>query len=184
MRSDALDNRDRILTIARDALMADPKASLLSIAKAAGVGQGTLYRHFPTREALLLGVYREGIDALVNLATSLSREKQPLDALKTWCRHFADYGRTKHGIADAVRGAMSQKDFDETYWPMVGALRSLFDACAAAGDLRNPIEAEDFLQFLALLLHLPPTDEGIAREKRLLVLGFRGLGIDPETASL
>lgn len=178
MRSDALDNRERILAIARDALVLDPKASLHSIAKAAGVGQGTLYRHFPTREALLLGVYRDGIEALVKLANSLLQEMPPLDALQNWCEQFAAYGRTKHGVADAVRSAMSPTDFDETYWPMVGALRSLMDACVAVDAIPHPVEAEDFLQFLALLLHLPPTAEGIAREKRLLALGFKGLGIN------
>jgi len=176
LRSDARDNRDRILTIARDALAVDPKASMHSIAKAAGVGQGTLYRHFPTREALLLGVYRDGIEALVQLAADLPTKMGPLEALQTWCEQFTDYGRKKHGVAEAVRGAMSPKDFDETYWPMVAALRSLMNSCIEAGVVRQPIDAEDFLQYLALLLHLPGNEEGIAREKRLLALAFRGIG--------
>ncbi|WP_374680141.1 TetR/AcrR family transcriptional regulator, partial [Hydrocarboniphaga effusa] len=67
LRADAKANRDRILDVARDALSADPQASLNSIAKAAGVGAGTLYRHFPNRESLVLNVYRKEIDALVAL---------------------------------------------------------------------------------------------------------------------
>ena len=176
LRSDARDNRDRILAIARDALADDPKASMHSIAKAAGVGQGTLYRHFPTREALLLGVYRDGIDTLIQLAAELPSRMGPLEALQAWCEQFADFGRKKHGVAEAVRGAMSPKDFDETYWPMVGALRSLMNSCIEAGEIRQPIDAEDFLQYLALLLHLPGNEEGVAREKRLLTLAFRGIG--------
>ena len=73
LRADARSNRDRILAVARDALAADPQTSLHAIAKAVGVGQGTLYRHFPTREALVLGVYRDGIEALVKLAPSNTR---------------------------------------------------------------------------------------------------------------
>lgn len=176
LRSDARDNRDRILAIARDALAADPKASMHSIAKAAGVGQGTLYRHFPTRDALLLGVYRDGIEALVQLAADLPTRMGPLEALRAWCEQFANYGRRKHGVAEAVRSAMSLKDFDETYWPMVAALRSLLDACVEAGFVDQPINAEDFLQYLALLLHLPGDEEGIARERRLRELAFRGIG--------
>ncbi len=176
LRSDARDNRERILVIARDALAADPTASMHSIAKAAGVGQGTLYRHFPTREALLLGVYRDGIDALIELAASMPRKMGPLQALQAWCMQFLEYGRKKRGVADAMRAAMSPKDFDETYWPMVAAVRSLMGLCIDAGVVKQPIDAEDFLQYLALLLNLPETEEGIERQKRLLELALRGIG--------
>ncbi len=71
LRSDAQGNNSRILEVARDALAADPNASLNSIAKEAGVGAGTLYRHFPSRESLVLGVYRKEIDTLVALAPTL-----------------------------------------------------------------------------------------------------------------
>jgi AcrR family transcriptional regulator len=148
-RSDARNNRDRLLAAARDVLGADPHASLHSIAKAAGVGQGTLYRHFPTREALVLGVYRDGIDALVALAPTLLAEKPPLRALRLWCEHFAEYSRKKHGIADMVKAAMSERDFAETYWPMVDAVRRLMKACVEKGELCDPIDPEDFLQLLA-----------------------------------
>jgi AcrR family transcriptional regulator len=175
LRADARSNRDRILAVARDALAADPQTSLHAIAKAVGVGQGTLYRHFPTREALVLGVYRDGIEALVKLAPSLLAEYPPLRAFRLWCERFADYGRKKHGIADILRAAMSEQDFQETYWPMVDAVRQLMKACEKAGEILNPVEAEDFLQLLALLMQLPPTLEGKARGERLLALVFRGL---------
>jgi AcrR family transcriptional regulator len=176
LRSDARDNRARILAVARDALARDPHASLHSIAKLSGVGQGTLYRHFPTREALVLGVYRDSISALVDLAPSLLAKHAPLRAFRLWCDHFADYARKKHGVAEVVRAAMSEQDFQETYWPMVGAVRQLMKACADSGALSAPTDAEDFLQLLALLVQLPSTDDGAARGARLLAVMFRGMG--------
>jgi hypothetical protein len=98
-----------------------------------------------------------------------------LRAFRLWCERFADYGRKKHGIADMLRAAMSEQDFQETYWPMVDAVRQLMKACEKAGEILNPVEAEDFLQLLALLMQLPPTLEGKARGERLLALVFRGL---------
>src|SRR3984885_13053384 len=97
LRADARANRDRILDVARDAFAADPAASLNSIAKAAGVGAGTLYRHFPSREALVLGIYRKEIDALVALAPMLLTEHAPLQAFRMWCDRLAELGRMKHG---------------------------------------------------------------------------------------
>ena len=102
LRADARANRDRILEVARVALAADPDASLHSIARTAGVGQGTLYRHFATREALVLSVYRREIDALVELAPALLAEHPPLRAFRTWCDRFAQAGRRKHGMAAVI----------------------------------------------------------------------------------
>ncbi len=175
-RADARANRDRILAVARDALAADPGASLHSIAKAAGVGQGTLYRHFATREALVLAVYRSEVEALVALAPALLGEQSPLAAFRTWCDRLAQYGRRKHGIADAVHAAMSERDYQESYWLMVGAVRQLMAACEASGGISPGTDAEDFLQLLACMLQLPPTADGEARAQRLLALVFRGLG--------
>ncbi|GES42982.1 TetR family transcriptional regulator [Rhizobium dioscoreae] len=174
-RADARTNRDRILAVARDALAIDPAASLHSIAKAAGVGQGTLYRHFPTRESLVLGIYRDSIDELVSFAPSLLEAFKPLEAFRRWAERFVDYGRKKQGVADMLRAAMTDQDFRETYWPMVDAVRLLMDACVDAGEVSKPVDAEDFLQLLALLTQLPPTAEGTARSERLLKLAFHGL---------
>jgi AcrR family transcriptional regulator len=180
LRLDAQVNRERLLDVARQALSADPKASLHAIAKAAGVGQGTLYRHFPTREALVLGVYRREVDDLVQLAPTLLAENAPLEAFREWCDRFVQYGRVKHGIADVVRAAMSAKDFQETYWPIVGAVELLMTACQRSGSIRLGGDAEDLTQLLGCLLHIPPTPEGEARTDRLLALVFRGLLACPE----
>lgn len=178
LRVDAQANRDRLLDVARGALSADPKASLHAIAKAAGVGQGTLYRHFPTREALVLGVYRKDVNALVELVPALLAECPPLEAFREWCDRFAQYGRLKHGIADVVRAAMSAQDFQETYWPIVDAVRQLMLACERSGEIPLGNDAEDFTQLLGCLLHIAPTPDGEARTRRLLALAFHGLGAE------
>jgi len=176
LRADARANRDRILDVARAALAADPEASLNSIAKTAGVGQGTLYRHFPSREALVLGVYRKEIDALVELAPSLLAERPPLQAFRLWCDRLAGLGRVKHGIADMLHAVISDQDFQETYWPMVAAVRGLMDACEASGDIHPGGKPEDVLLLLGLLWRIPPGSAGEAQTQRLLELVFRGLG--------
>ena len=182
LRADAQANRDRILDVARDALAADPGASLNSIAKAAGVGAGTLYRHFPSREALVLGVYRNEIDALVKLAPTLLTKHPPLQAFRLWCDRLAQFGRMKYGVADIVHAATSDQNLPETYTPMLSAVRQLMDACEGSGDIHPVADAEDFLMLLGLLWRIPPTPAGEARVKRLLALAFRGLGAEDTPA--
>jgi AcrR family transcriptional regulator len=176
LRADARANRDRILDVARDALAADPAASLNSIAKTAGVGAGTLYRHFPSRESLVLGVYRKEIDTLVALAPMLLAKHPPLQAFRTWCDRLAKSGRMKYGVADIVHAAASEQDLQETYWPMLSAVRQLIEACETSGEIRPGTDPEDFLVFVGLLWRIPPTSVGEARVKRILALAFRGLG--------
>ena len=177
LRTDARANRDRILEVARDALAADPEASLHSIAKAAGVGQGTLYRHFATREALVLGVYRNEIDALADLAPKLLTKHKPLQAFRLWCDRLIKFGKMKHGVADLLHAARSDQDFD-AYRPMMDAVGQLIAACKASGELGAGADAEDFLMFLGFLWQIPPTPAGEARVKRLLALAFRGMGAE------
>lgn len=175
LRADAKQNRGRILDVARDALAADPEASLNSIAKAAGVGPGTLYRHFPSRESLVLAVYRNEIDALVTLAPHLLEVHPPLEAFRLWCDRLVKFGKMKHGVADLLHAATSDQDFKETYWPMLDAVRKLMNACERSGEIRPGADAEDFLMLVGLLWRIPPTSAGEARVKRLLALAFRGL---------
>jgi len=176
LRSDARENRERILIAARDTLAVDPAASLNSIAKAAGVGAGTLYRHFASREALVLGVYRKEIDAQVALAPALLARHPPLEAFRRWCERLVQLGKVKHGIADLLHAASTEKDFQETYWPMLGAVRALMDACQRAGTIHPDANPEDVLTLVGLLWRIPPTRDGEARAKRILALIFRGLG--------
>lgn len=175
LRADARENRDRILDMAREAFAADPDASLNSIAKAAGIGAGTLYRHFPNREALVLGVYRKEIQALVDLAPALAAEHPPLEAFARWCDRLADYGRIKHGLADAIHAAVTDRDHRETYWPMVGAVGHLLRACEASGEFRAGTDPEDVLLLLGFLWRIKPGAAGEAQAKTLLAVVIDGL---------
>lgn len=179
LRSDARVNRARILDVAREALTVDPAASLNSIAKAAGVGAGTLYRHFPNREALVLGVYRQEIEALVALAPQLLAEHPPLQAFRLWCDRLTQSGRIKHGIADMLHAAISAQDFQETYGQMLDAVHQFTNACEAVGEIHPGTDPEDVLTLLGLLWRIPPTSEGEACTSRLLTLMFRGLCSTP-----
>jgi AcrR family transcriptional regulator len=175
LRTDARANRDRILDVAREALAADENASMNSIAKLAGVGAGTLYRHFPSREALALGVYRKEIDALVQLSGTVLLDKPPLPAFRLWCDRLIQLGRVKQGIATSLHSAMSTKDFDETLAAMVGAVGRLMQACESVGDIRQGINPADVLVMLSSLWRLPPTHEGQAQTRRVLDLIFRAV---------
>jgi AcrR family transcriptional regulator len=175
LRADARQNRGRILDVARDAFAADPEVSLNSIAKAAGVGAGTLYRHFPSRESLVLAVYRNEVDALVTLAPQLLEVHSPLEAFRMWCDRLVKFGKMKHGVADLLHAATSDQDFKETYGPMLDAVRKLMNACESSGEIRPGADPEDFLMLVGLLWRIPPTSAGEARVKRLLELAFRGL---------
>src|SRR5260370_15053704 len=127
LRTDARENKGRILEVARDALAADPEASLNSIAKAAVVGPGTLYRHFPNRESLVLAVYRNEIDEMVAFAPKLLAKHPPMKAFRMWCDRLAKFGRMKPGVPDVIDAAKSGLDFEKTYWPTIDAVRKLMD---------------------------------------------------------
>jgi AcrR family transcriptional regulator len=176
LRSDARANRERILEIARNAFSKAPDASLNSISKAAGVGAGTLYRHFPTREALILAVYRKEIEALVALAPTLTAQHPPLEAFQLWCGRLAQYGRIKHGLADVLHAALTDRDHQDAYGPMVAAVDHLLRTCERSGDVLPGADAEDVLLLLGFLWRIRPGKAGAAQAKRLLALVFRGLG--------
>jgi AcrR family transcriptional regulator len=185
LRADARANRERILDVARDALTADPEVALSAIARTAGVGQGTLYRHFPSREALVLGVYRKEIEAIAALAPMLLAEHPPLPAFRLWCGRLAEFGRLKHGMADLLPAVRSDRDAPETYGPILGAVRQLMHACERSGSIHPGADAGDFLLLVGALWRIPPTPAGEARVKRVLELVFRGLGAAeaPESTS-
>ncbi|RJQ77091.1 TetR/AcrR family transcriptional regulator [Pseudonocardiaceae bacterium YIM PH 21723] len=169
-RSDARSNRERLLNVAREALAADPATSLTAIAKQAGVGIGTLYRHFPTREALILQLYRTNLQELIDLAPDLLTEHPPLDALRAWFTEVARYGRLKHGVAEVIHAATDKEEF---YGPFVAAIEQLLSA--GAGTLKPDLDPEDVLLQLSVLWRIPPGPEAEARAARILDLIIDGL---------
>jgi AcrR family transcriptional regulator len=178
LRADAQLNRDRILEVARDALAASSDASLNSIAKRAGVGPGTLYRHFPNREALVLAVYRHEVQQLADLAPQLLEEHPPLVALRLWFNRLAYYGKIKHSLADVLHAATSDGLVGETYGPVIGAITLLLHACEEAGTIRSGIDADDVLLMVGFLWRLDPSKDWEERASRMLDLVMDGLRAD------
>ena len=184
LRADARANRDRILEVARAALTADPETPLSAIGKAAGVGQGTLYRHFPTREALALAIYRKEISALAALAATLLHEHPPLEAFRLWCAQLADSSAMKRGVAKLLQGTTSEADEHDAYQQMVSAVRSLIEACETARAIDRGANADDVLMLLGVLWQLPPHPGRDAQAARIITLIFRGLGAGDEPDGL
>ena len=177
-RSDGRRNRDAILAAALVALTESPDASLNAIARRAGFGNATLYRHFPTREDLVLATYQHEVGKLVDGADTLLQEQMPLDALRSWVERLAEYAVSKHGLADALRKATSPgKDLSstETYDAIVGALDRLLQANVTAGTLRADLAANDVILALAGLWQLDPAGNWKAQAQRIYNIVLSGL---------
>ena len=177
-RSDARRNRDAILAAALEALTESPDASLNAIAKRAGVANATLYRHFPTREELVLATYQHEVEKLVDAADSLLEQQQPIDALSIWVERLARYAVTKHGLADALRKATtpgSDLSSTDTYTAIVAALDRILQANISAGTLRPGLDAEDVILALAGLWQLDPRSDWRAQAQRIYDIVLSGL---------
>ena len=176
-RSDAAQNREAILAAALDALSESADASLNSIARRAGVANATLYRHFPTRGHLVLEVYRQEVQQLVEGAGQLLDSCPPADALRRWVDRLAQYAMTKHGLASALGSATNPESplYAETYGLIVSALGRLLSACEQAGSVRPGLDADDVLLALAGLWEIDPNSDWRGRAGRLYDLVFAGL---------
>lgn len=182
-RADAQRNRARILAVALPAFTEDPQVSLNAIAKRAGVGPGTLYRHFPTRDALLLAVYQEEIETLGASVERLLDQNPPLDAFRAWVRRLAELVRVKHGLGEALESPAAKAVIDATYEPVTGAIRRLLDAAATTGDIRADIDAGDVLLLLSALWRVPPGPAGLTQADRILDLIVDSLAASPRQHS-
>jgi AcrR family transcriptional regulator len=145
-RADAERNRARLLDAAR-AAFASGQASvpLDQIAKDAGVGIGTLYRHFPTREALVEALYRKELDDLCASAAALLAAHSPAGALRAWLDRFAGYVAAKREMADALRAvfASGAVTVSQARGRLTAAVQVILDAGIADGTLRDDVRAED-----------------------------------------
>ncbi|MGY0019834.1 TetR/AcrR family transcriptional regulator [Streptomyces sp. cg35] len=145
-RADARRNRERLLTVARDAFTAtDGKATLDAIAREAGVGIGTLYRHFPTREALVEAIYAAELDAVVTSAPALLEELAPDAALRAWMDRYAAFFAAKRGISDTLRAGWASGTIatPATRERITAAIAVILGAGAEAGSLRADVEADE-----------------------------------------
>jgi AcrR family transcriptional regulator len=148
LRADAQRNRDQLLAAAVAAFSrSGPQASLESIARAAGVGIGTLYRHFPSREALIDAAYRSELARLCDSVPGLLAAAPPDRAMRSWMDNFVDYMTTKRGMAEALRAVVASggNPFAESRARLLAAIDALLQAGASAGLLRPDVSPDDVL---------------------------------------
>ncbi|WP_020661108.1 TetR/AcrR family transcriptional regulator [Amycolatopsis benzoatilytica] len=189
LRADARRNRERILEAAVRAFSEKgADVAIDAIAKAAGVGSATLYRHFPTREALVEAAYRNELARVCDSAVELLAGNPPDRALRQWMDRFIDYLATKHGMADALRAAVASgaDPFAETLDKLGAALDALLRAGAEAGLLRpdvDPLDVGFSLAGIALVTSAPDQRERAGRLLDLLLDGLRHGTAGPVSSS-
>ena len=178
LRKDAARNREKLLAAAVG-LFAErgTEGSLEEVAKRAGVGIGTLYRHFPTRDALVEAAYRNEVAQLRAAADELLAELPPDAALEAWMRRFVDYGTAKRGMRDALQSiAGGGADlFADTRGQVTEAVAVLLRAGAEAGTLRADVEPEDVLRAMGAIWMVSEGDEFPEQAMRILRLVLDGL---------
>jgi AcrR family transcriptional regulator len=182
-RADALRNRERVLEAAKSVFSAGgADASLEAVARRAGVGIGTLYRHFPTREALYDAVYRREVEQLGELADELKGEAAPVEALRKWLRANVEFVATKKGMAAALALAAHKPSelMAFSYERLTKAVGALLERAVAAGELRADVSPEDLLRALIgmCLMHDQPGWQ--ASVVRLLDVLVDGLHVKPQ----
>jgi AcrR family transcriptional regulator len=178
-RADARRNRDRVLEVAREAftrLGAD--ASLDDVAKQAGVGAGTLYRHFPTRDELLTAVYRSEVEKLAAAERKFAETMPPMEALRAWMLLFVDYIATKKIIAAALNNMVGgpSKVFEASHDRIWGAIRALVKRAIKSGDVRKDLDPIDLLRALIGVANVatsPDWQQSARRLVDILVTGSR-----------
>jgi AcrR family transcriptional regulator len=185
-RADAIRNRERVLDAAKIIFSADrPDASLEAVARQAGVGIGTLYRHFPTREALYDAVYRREVDQLGELARQLVSEASPVEALRRWMHCIVEFVATKKGMAAALALAAHSPSELHTYSfnHLSTAGKTLLDRAVAAGEIRPDISSEDLLRTLIGMCSMHDQPGWQARVLRLVDVFVDGLRAEPDRKS-
>ncbi|HTO62767.1 MAG TPA: TetR/AcrR family transcriptional regulator [Bradyrhizobium sp.] len=179
-RADAVRNRERVLEAAKAVFSAGgPDASLEAVARRAGVGIGTLYRHFPTREALFEAVYRREVEQLGELSEQLKSEREPVEALRQWLRSTVEFVATKKGMTAALALAAHGKSSELTAFSfdrLTRAVGALLDRAVAAGEIRADMSPEDLLRALIGMCYLhdqPGWQQSVIRLLDVFIDGLR-----------
>src|SRR5271156_1474610 len=178
-RADAQRNRERVLEAAKQAFTRHgANASLDDIARDAGVGAGTLYRHFPTRDALIEAVYRTEVGKLAAAEGKFAETMPPIEALRAWMKLFVDYIEAKHIIAPALNTYVGgpSKLYEASRAQISGAIDALVQRAIQSGDLREDIEPFDLLRALigvASVASSPDWPQSAKRLVDILVTGSR-----------
>ena len=178
-RSDAQQNRERILAVARKAFTkSGANASLENIAKQAGVGIGTLYRHFSSREELLKTVYNDATEKLAEAGQEFAETLPPVEALRAWMMLFVDFIAEKQIIAPALNALVDdpQKLIEASYSQTWGTVRALVKRAIKSGDIREDLDAIDLLRALVGVANIATTPDWKKSARKLvdiLILGSR-----------
>jgi AcrR family transcriptional regulator len=178
-RTDAQRNRERILQVAKEAFTRHgAEASLDDIARQAGVGPGTLYRHFPTRDALIEAVYHSEVEKIAAAQLRLAEQKPPLEALRSWMLLFVDHIAAKHIIAPALNSIVGgpAKLYEGSRAQIYGAIDALVKRAIKSGDLREDVEALDLLRVMIGVAHTtfdPDWQHSARRLVDILIAGSR-----------
>ena len=177
-RADARRNFDALIEAGRAAFAEHGlDASLEDIARRAGVGIGTLYRHFPTREHLVEVVYRREVEGLCAAADELASHHPPDVALEQWMQRFVDYIAAKRGLSTSLRILFTTNStlFSDVSGRVTLALRRLVDAAVADGSIRSDVDSSDVLHALGGIYSAPDTKDWRDRSRRLVSLLMDGL---------
>jgi AcrR family transcriptional regulator len=178
MRADARRNRDKLVATALQLFTENgTDVALEAVAQKAGVGVGTLYRHFPTRDALVEAVYLTELDRLHSGAAELLASYPPDEALERWLDLFVQYAVTKRGLAGALRSIFESGGnlYAQSRAKIVDALGSLLDAAGAEGAIRSDLDPEDVLLAMGGIWSLPDEPNWAGRARKLLGLMMDGL---------
>jgi len=176
-RTDAQRNRERILDVAKEAFTrSGANASLDDIAKDAGVGPGTLYRHFPTRDALIEAVYRTEVEKLAAAERKFADSMPPIEALRAWMLLFIDYIATKQIIAPALNTFVGgpSKLYEGSRAQIQGAINALVKRAIESGDLRRDLEPFDLLRALVGVSNVASGPEWRQSARRLVDILITG----------
>jgi len=177
IRADARRNLDSLLQAAVE-LFAESGVDVpvRAIAERAGVGLGTVYRHFPQRADLVAAVFRREIDACADAAAVLAAQAPPFEALARWMRRYAEFLGTKRGLATALHSGDPVFDNLPAYFheKLKPALQTLLDTAVAAGAIRPDFEAKELLTAAASLAH-SAYDQGPEHAQRMVALLVEGL---------
>lgn len=178
-RSDGLQNRERILAVAKEAFAkSGANASLEDIAKRAGVGPGTLYRHFPTREELLKAVYNAVVEKMARAGQEFAETLPPVEALRAWMMLFVDFIAEKQIIAPVLNALVEdpQKLIEASYRQIQKTIHALVKRAVESGDIRNDLDPLDLLRALVGVANVASCSDWQQSARRLvdiLILGSR-----------
>ena len=182
-RADAQRNRERILEIAKQAFTrSGVNISLDDVGRQAGVGAGTLYRHFPTRDALLEAVYRSEVEKLAAAEKELAATMTPIEALRAWMMLFVDYIATKQIIAPALNTLVGgpSKVYEASGAQITGAIRALVERAIESGDIRRDLDPLDLLRALIGVSNVacgPDWQQSARRLVDILITGSQAVKI-------